>query len=434
MLDDWESGNGIEITRLGITERDKTSFDVEYWTETPPGPEEGGTIREILTREREEEGEKESRKIGNLIIGTKASLAIPQVDRLRRYLGPQSTVAFAQNGMNKLWPPHGQAYAAHRYPDAASAPNFVHCITGHGFISLGPFRSRHAALADAKVGLVLPNSSSSSSSTNAGDGDGDGGNRAEYLMGQIAAAPHLDSLVVPRADLWALQLEKLVFNTIINPLTAVLRVKNGVLFEKEDGPLSKVMDHLLQQTSAVYQALVNHPSTADILSTSSSNSSSSSSSNAPSDLHAARQHLTRRFSFDTLRAILWEFGHKVGENRSSMFQDVTAGKETEIRDLNGWIVDMARFLDANRRRSSTAITAATTTAAGATPPSPPHTSHSTHTPGGDIIATKTTAGVTALAVPPSHHLDVSAHETLIDLIESGRVLDQEGLAKALLPK
>lgn len=366
LLTEWHaSSGGIEITRQGVTESDKASFDVEYWAETPPPASEGGSVQEIL--------DGGDRKIGNLIIGTKASLAIPEVDRLRRYLDPQSTVAFAQNGMNKLWPPHGQVYVSHRYPvdgetGAGSAPSFVHCITGHGLTSLGSFRSRHAALADAKVGLVLP-----------GGQDASG-----YLMEQIATAPHLNSRIVSRADLWVLQLEKLVFNTVINPITAVLRVKNGALFENPDGPVADIMDHLLCQTSAVYLALINHPSTADIIL---SDGGEGSDGGSPSSaLEAARKRLAERFSFTTLRSILWEFGVRVGENNSSMFQDVMVGKPTEIRDLNGWIVDMARFLESSSSETT------------------------------------------------SKGLDVSAHETLIDLVEQGKVLDQEQLAEAILPK
>lgn len=381
LLSDWEAGRGVEMTRLDVTERDnKASFDVEYWTDNPPKDE--GTSREIL----------DGGHMANLLIGTKASLAIPEVDRLRRYLGPRSTVAFTQNGMNMLWPPHGQTYVSHRYPDASSAPNFIHCITGHGLINLGPFRSRHAALADVKVGPVLPNGTAVE----------------EYLINQIAAAPHLDSIVVSRADLWALQLEKLVFNTVINPITAVLRVKNGALFASETGPLVSVMDRLLQETSAVYRSLANHPSTAQIL----------SPSGDPSDLALARHRLEERFSFAALRSILWEFGRKVGENRSSMFQDVTAGKTTEIRDLNGWIVDMAKFLDTTD--DTFTFTTTTTTATATTAAAAPSAGATTATAGG------------AASSPGATCHDVSAHQKLVDLVEKGQVLDQEQLARAVL--
>lgn len=339
LLSGWHESPGIEITRQGITER-TTKLNVEYWTDDPPSGEGSAT---------------EVGPISNLIIATKADTALQEADRLRRYLNSSSTVAFAQNGMCKLWPPHGSAYVAHRFPDQASAPNFAACITTHGVISLAPFRSKHASLADAKVGLVLPNARSAE--------------RAEYLLQTVATAPQLDSHRESRADLWVLQLEKLVVNTVINPMTAVLRCQNGVLFAEQQGVLVNIMDRLLEETSPVFQALVRHPSTSEILSTSLNTDCSRS-------LETARQKLIDRFAVKPLRDMLWGVGYKVKENTSSMLQDVRAGKKTEIRDFNGWIVDMAHFLDPN--------------------------------------------------------LDVSSHEKLIDLVEDAKVLDPAQLGEALL--
>jgi 2-dehydropantoate 2-reductase len=43
--------------------------------------------------------------------------------------------------------------------------------------------------------------------------------------------------------------------------------------------------------------------------------------------------------------MIYQVGHKVRDNTSSMLQDVRAGRSTEIRDFNGWLVEMAAFLD-----------------------------------------------------------------------------------------
>lgn len=405
LLADWEAGRGIEITRPdGVVETDnKSSFDVEYWTEEPPTAAEGGTTREIGP-------------VGNLIIGTKASLAIPEMDRLRRYLGAQSTVAFAQNGMNALWPPHGESYIAHRYGEGEAVPSFVHCITGHGLINVGPFRSRHTAIADVKCGPVLPNGTGVES----------------YLLGQIAAAPHLAAVTASRGDLWALQLEKLVFNTVINPLTAILRVKNGALFTSQDGPLVAIIDRLLSETSAVYRSLVRHPSTTPII------------SSPDGDIALARRRLEARFDPAALRSILWSFGLRVGANNSSMLQDVVAGRPTEIRELNGWVVDMARFLDMDTSTSTSTSTnaelelpspqpssIATATAAAVATDGANGASGTTTAITGNTNATPTAGDGVGTRPGATRHV-VSAHERLIYLVESGQVLDQEQLARVIL--
>ncbi|XP_044717528.1 ketopantoate reductase panE/ApbA domain-containing protein [Hirsutella rhossiliensis] len=343
LLSQWAAGSGIELVTLGAAGRrsvcDKDAFNVEWWTETAPSH---GPVREVV----------DGRKLRSLVIATKASAAVPEADRLRRYLDAQSSVAFAQNGVCKLWPPHGPAYVAHRYPAAGSAPSFLACVTSHGLYSLGPFRSVHAAAADVSVGPVPVHL---------------GHNHAAYLMRQIASAPQLQGRAVSSAELWLLQLEKLVYNSSINPLTALLRCKNGGLFEEPGGVVARVMDRLLDETSHVLQALVVHESAAEIL-----------AAITPDEHHnrQQQQQLQARFAQPRLREMLHAFGAKVAENTSSMLQDVLAGKPTEVRDFNGWLIDAAAFLD----------------------------------PG----------------------LDMSAHQAMVDLVESGIVLTKEELGRRLL--
>ncbi|EHK48598.1 hypothetical protein TRIATDRAFT_298036 [Trichoderma atroviride IMI 206040] len=81
--------------------------------------------------------------------------------------------------------------------------------------------------------------------------------------------------------------------------------------------------------------------------------------------------------------MLYKIGEIVKENSSSMFQDVQAGKKTEVRDFNGWLVETASFLsqeDSSQR------------------------------------------GV----------LDVSCHQAMVDLVESGAIMNEEELAKHVL--
>ncbi|KAJ4260671.1 2-dehydropantoate 2-reductase (Ketopantoate reductase) (KPA reductase) (KPR) [Fusarium torreyae] len=312
LLERWVESQGIEILRGGKLERSK-DFDIEWWTETEP---DVGPIREVA------EGEK----LKNLIITTKASAALPQVDRVRGYLDRNSTVMFAQNGMSKLWPPHGPSYVSHRY-HSNHEPNFLACVTTHGVTSQGTFKSFHASPMDMVVGSVLPNSATSE--------------QAAYLVKQMVEAPHLDARSVSRGELWVLQLEKLVINSVLNPLTAILGCKNGGLFAESDGVLARVIDQLLSEASKVLQLLVAHESSAEII--------GQQDGQLPAEPKAAldlsRSSLHDRFSHPRLKDMMYRVGHKVGENTSSMLQDVRAGRSTEIRDFNGWLVEMAAFLD-----------------------------------------------------------------------------------------
>lgn len=310
LLEQWESSQGIEILRAGVLEANK-DFDIEWWTDSRP---ETGSVREI----------SDGGSIKNLVITTKASAALPQVDRVRRYLDQTSTIAFVQNGMSKLWPPHGPAYVSHRFA-LGSAPNFLACVTAHGVTSQGQFKSFHASQADVAIGAVLPNQSSIEP--------------PNFLISQVVSAPHLDGRQVSRPELWILQLEKLVINAILNPLTAILGCQNGDIFTEPDGVLGKIIDQLLDEASQVLQLLVAHESSAEII--------EGSAAIRPEQiaLDTTPLCLHDRFSQPRLKEMIYHVGHKVRENTSSMLQDVRASRSTEIRDFNGWLVETAALLD-----------------------------------------------------------------------------------------
>ncbi|EFW99794.1 2-dehydropantoate 2-reductase [Grosmannia clavigera kw1407] len=293
-------------------------FDVEMWSEEPPPwPREAREITPTV-------GGIPS-KIQNLIIATKAQNSLAQADWLRRYLGPESTVAFAQNGMNKLWPPHGSAYNRARYccqrqgQQYLQNPLWLVCIVMHGVVSLGPFESIHASPAGVVVGPVGTDHSSQDVSSS-------------YLVKQLLEAPQLNTRYAQRPELWVLQLEKLVVNSIINPLTTILRCKNGDLFSgSEDGDtVSRIMDRLIEEASGVFQCLVQYDA---------------NSRGILEDVSADSSHLLiERLSVPNLGRMLYDVGEVVKDNTSSMLQDARMGRTTEVREFNGWFVDTADYL------------------------------------------------------------------------------------------
>ncbi|KAJ9134453.1 6-phosphogluconate dehydrogenase C-terminal domain-like protein [Pleurostoma richardsiae] len=341
LLEDWARHPGIELTTPSGADLSAppSAFDIEWWTEEPPP---SGPVREVA----------DGGIVRNLIVATKAPAAVPQVDRLRRYLDEGSSVLFVQNGVSRLWPPQGTVYSEARYV-AGRCPSWLLGVTMHGVYSLGPFRSVFASPADVVVGPVAL-------SEEAEHGPGN------YLTEQVLAAPYLAGRAVPRAQVWMMQLEKLVINSVINPLTAVLRCRNGVLFADPSGEAARVMDMLLEETSRVLQSLVRDESTQEIL-----RSDPTAEIGTTTTVH--QQDLLDRLSIQKLRAMLHQVGDKVKDNYSSMYQDATAGKDTEIREFNGWLVETAKYLDSG--------------------------------------------------------LDVTCHKTLIDLVEKGVVLEPSDLGR-----
>ncbi|KAI0435194.1 ketoisovalerate reductase [Xylaria sp. FL1042] len=332
LLAHWVADPGIELTRHGRVHRN-AGFDIEWWTDVAPPPPPQSCGAAARAPEVAAGGH-----IGNLIVATKASDAVPQVDRVRRYLGRTSTVAFAQNGMCKLWPPVGDAYVRARFRQGAS-PDWIACVTTHGVTSQGPFKSTHASPANALVGPVM------AGGAGAGAGGGTGEQKMGYLMRLIAEAPDLDARAVSRKELWVAQLEKLVVNAVINPLTAVLRCKNGELFSARDDGISVVIDKLLSEASEILRALVLDSRSDEILLSGSISEGAASEDSTAKSLGNTREELLERFCFARLRTMVLDVGAKVGANTSSMLQDVRAGKQTEIDDFNGWLVETARLLD-----------------------------------------------------------------------------------------
>jgi 2-dehydropantoate 2-reductase len=93
---------------------------------------------------------------------------------------------------------------------------------------------------------------------------------------------------------------KLVINTAINPLTALLRIPNGELLERPEA--RKVMSALARETAEV--------------------------------ANAERVHLPFNNPVDAVEAV----ARKTATNHSSMFQDVRRGAPTEIDAICGEVV------------------------------------------------------------------------------------------------
>ncbi|KAK8117959.1 ketopantoate reductase PanE/ApbA C terminal-domain-containing protein [Apiospora kogelbergensis] len=312
MLDSWHKTPGIVMIRDGEADRNCLDVDIEWWTDEKP---EIGPVREPGG----------GRGIFNLIMATKAMDVLPQLEKLQGYLSPESTVAFTQNGMCPMWPPQGVDYNARHWP-GGDGPNWIACVTTHGVATASrtTFEAIHNSQGAVTVGPVLLNGQKQSNTA--------------YLVQSLARAPHLGGRAVSRGELWTIQLEKLVVNSVINPLTATLGCVNGDIFEGRAGKgVSRMIDSLIREASSVLQALVsNKEISSEIL-------------QGYITTEEEMSRLLERFSFDSLRAMVLDVGHRVRINTSSMLQDVQSGRPTEIRAFNGWLVETAALLDPNLR-------------------------------------------------------------------------------------
>lgn len=129
-------------------------------------------------------------------------------------------------------------------------------------------------------------------------GDGLLSLEADPALDALAAHLTESGLRVERSDtLQSLVWGKLVINTAINPLTAILKIPNGKLLESP--PAREMMGALARETAQV----------------------------------AAMQGIS--LPFDDPAAAVEEVARRTAANHSSMFQDILRGAPTEIDAING---------------------------------------------------------------------------------------------------
>jgi 2-dehydropantoate 2-reductase len=176
------------------------------------------------------------------------------------------------------------------FPDPESRPTYWAGICSAGVYSTEPFTIVHAGRGPLMVGLV--EGSSGRASTQNG------------MIHRLSQAGVLETTVLTSSKIKEAQLQKLVVNAVINPLTVIFRCQNGQLL---DSPTRIThMKLLINETGPIVRELLQ----------------------TPCDL----------FSDQNLVDLVLTVAHKTGANTSSMLQDVQADRRTEIDYINGYVV------------------------------------------------------------------------------------------------
>lgn len=135
------------------------------------------------------------------------------------------------------------------------------------------------------------------------------------MVQRLVDADMLDAALVSPSEVRQAQLRKLVVNSVINPLTALLGCKNGQVLASKEG--RDLMDLLLKEAGPIVRALLPDPS---------------------------NETVRRAFSDEALRDLVVAVAGQTAENTSSMLQDVRAGRKTEIAYINGYLVSEGKRL------------------------------------------------------------------------------------------
>lgn len=261
---------------------------------------ENGNLQEQEEFDAEMLGEPaDSQPIHNLVVCVKASATTPALESVRHRLGPYSTICFFQNGL-------GQAEDLNKcvFPDTSTRPTYIFGIMRHGvYLNSSTEVILASSNGCAALGIMRNDESVSRES------------QPQFLIDHLLRSPVLHCEKMKWTYFLREQLLKLAANCVLNPLTALLDVRNGDIKDSRDlGPLHC---RLLKEISMVYEKLPELQS-------------------FPRDL--------AHFPVQLLEDALLETINKTAQNSSSMREDIRKGRETEIEYINGWIVRRGRDL------------------------------------------------------------------------------------------
>ncbi|KAE8382041.1 ketopantoate reductase PanE/ApbA C terminal-domain-containing protein [Aspergillus bertholletiae] len=184
------------------------------------------------------------------------------------------------------------------FPNPATRPSYIIGVISHGVTLNRPFNVTHTGFSAISLGLVLhsPEAHHSPEST--------------YLLDTLPLSPRLNATSYSYSEVLQIQLEKLAVNAFCNPVCALNDAKNAFLFTVPD-----TRREILTEISNVVLAL---PDLRDAVG------------------------VKERFAVDRLEATVNAILTKTAETTCSMVWDLRAGRETEVRFINGYWVKRGR--------------------------------------------------------------------------------------------
>lgn len=333
LLEEWrKSGQQIQLATAGVTEV-RSGFNTEL--AMPNRRKHGQEIafgedpkREFDPRTRSNQprkmftdfdaprglGTERTEPIYNLIVTTKAPSTVSALSAIAHRLTPASTICFLQNGMGVI-----DEVNEELFPDEATRPNYMQGIISHGVHSSTAFSATHAGAGTIQLGLLPRGPLTPPAETSAVDSTGEPEDQrtlastwapsSRYLLRTLTRSPALCAVGLSPTDLLCAQLEKLAINCLVNPITALLDVRNGTLLYNYH--ISRAMRLLLSEISLVVRSLP--------------------------ELRGM-PNLETRFAAARLETLAVSVADKTGNNISSMLADVRRGLQSEIDYINGYIV------------------------------------------------------------------------------------------------
>lgn len=261
--------------------------------------------------------------IHNLIVTVKGAQTVKALQSVAHRLRSTSTILFMQNGMGQVSTVNEKVF-----PNVADRPTYMLGIISHGVYLQNNFIANHAGFGTTSLGIwrdfekfppaPKPTSIEATATAPQPSETPLWPITARYLLRTLTRTGVLCATHFPELDLMQLQLEKLVMNAVINPLTALLDIFNGSLLNNTY--YTHVIRLLIAEISLVIRSLP--------------------------ELQGV-PNVDQRFSAARLERIVFDVIKNTAENSSSMRQDVRHHKETELEFINGYIVKRGEEMGIN---------------------------------------------------------------------------------------
>ncbi|KAL8944284.1 MAG: hypothetical protein Q9216_000579 [Gyalolechia sp. 2 TL-2023] len=293
-LTSWhERGESIKLTTNGLLDT-KSNLDVSF-VRRPRPPEEASAAQDDLHLVPQNLDGSQDEIIHNLIVTVKALNTVDALQRVAHRLTRESSVLFIQNGMGIIEEVNDKVF-----PDPATRPQYMLGVTSHGIYRTKPFTLVHSGYGTTALAILPRNMEEVKPHFEPS---------ALYLLRTMTRTPVLAAVGFAPTDLLQLQMEKLAVNAIINPLTTLMDCLNGDLLHQPS--ISRVIRLLLAEICLVIKSLP--------------------------ELQGV-PNVKVRFDIKRLEAQVVGIANKTSANKSSMLQDISQGRLTEIEYITGYII------------------------------------------------------------------------------------------------
>lgn len=238
--------------------------------------------------------------ISNMILSTKTYQTEAALEPYVSHLTPESNIIILQNGMGMA-----RHLCETFWPNSFNRPNIYQAISTHGAYKTAPNVVHHASDGSLKISSLKEEINPNRNNSNLEE---------PKLINSILNTMTLNASYVPYNTFTLLQMEKLIINACINPLTAILDCLNGDLLygERIANLMKRVISEAVSVLKAEYEVLKTIPE-------------------AEAFLNESR----------LLNSVI-EICKSTSENSSSMREDLKHLNHTEISWINGFIVRLGR--------------------------------------------------------------------------------------------